>query len=106
MEENIDIIKELGLENLPEEEKDSLVSGLSQALQTRLSMRIMELLSKTEKTQMEELVATGDDHKVGEFVNSKVPGIDSIMRQELMKLKEELVANNELIKDAMSKKAQ
>lgn len=104
--QNIDIIKELGLEGLPEEEKDNLVSGLSQALQTRLSLRVMELLSESEKAEMEQLVAAGDDQKVGQYVAAKIPGLDSIMRQELTKLKEELVAGNEMIKEAMSKRNQ
>lgn len=106
MEPSIDIIKELQLEGLPEEEKDNLVAGLSQALQARVSLRVMDMLSDLEKKEMEVLVEQGDDQRVGMYINSKVPGIDSIMKQELLKLREELLSGNEMIKEALDKRSQ
>lgn len=106
MEPNIDIIKELQLEGLPEEEKDNLVAGLSQALQTRVSLRVMGMLSDLEKKEVEALAEQGDDQRVGMYINSKVPGIDLIMKQELLKLRDELVSGNEMIKDAIREKYQ
>lgn len=104
MEPTIDIIKDLDLENLPEEEKNSLLNSITSSLQTRISLRVIGMLSESEKNEMEALVEQGDDQKVEAYINSKVPGISSIAKEELMKLREELLSGNQIMQDVLSKK--
>jgi hypothetical protein len=91
----VDIIKELDLEALPEEQKNEIVAAMSQALQTRITSRIMEVLSEAEKNELEALVAAGDEQKTGEYIAAKVPGLDAIGYDELQKLRLELKSANE-----------
>jgi hypothetical protein len=97
----VDIIKELELDKLPEEQKEEIIAALSQALQTRITNRIMQILTATEKNTLEELVAAGDEQKTGEFITSHVPGLDAIGYDELQKLRLEMKSMNEDIMAAI-----
>lgn len=102
----IDIIKELGLDGLPEEEKDNLISSMAEALQMKITNRVMEVLMPEERKEMDKLVAAGDEQKVEAYVVAKVPGLDSIAREEAIKFRDELLSSNEMLKEEMAKKKQ
>jgi hypothetical protein len=91
----VDIIKEMELDKLPDEQKEEIIAALSQALQTRITNRIMQILTDAEKNELEVLVTAGDEQKTGEFITSHVPGLDAIGYDELQKLRLEVKSMNE-----------
>lgn len=103
MVNNEDLIKELGLDTLPEEKKEQVIAALSQSLQNRITVRVLDTMSDVEKKEAEKLIKAGDDNKVGEYIASKVPGLESIAKDELEKMRTEMLSANEGIKEAIAK---
>ena len=95
------LIKDLGLDSLPEDKKNNLIVTMAQALQNRITVRVLDVLSEGEKKEMDTLIAGGDDSKVEEFMATRVPGIDSIIKDEYETFRTEMVQQNEALKNAI-----
>lgn len=92
------LISDLGLDNLPEDEKNDMIVKLAEALQNRLTVRLMASLSEDEKKEFDEVVAKRDDAAVSKYLSEKVPNIDFIAKDEFETFREELLAENAEIK--------
>lgn len=96
LEQNI--IAELGLESLPEEQKISLLENMATLVQKRVMLRIMEILSEAEKDQFEKfLEEKGEDApEIAEFLREKIPNLDEVVKEEIIKLKKEVLEKIEV----------
>jgi len=85
------IIEELGLESLPEERKIAIVQMMTDLVQKRVMLRIMEILSEAEKDEFEKLLKEKGESapEVAEFLKEKIPNLDEIVKEEIIKVKEE-----------------
>lgn len=92
------LITDLGLDGLPEDEKNEMIVKLSTSLQNRITLRLTDALSDEQKKEMDKLIAQGDDDKVGEYLVKSVPGIDFIMKDEYEKFRDEILSENQEIK--------
>ncbi len=87
------IIEVLGLEALPDERKIKMVQQMANLVQKRLMLRIMEQLTEEEKDEFEKILEGEDniDLAVAEFIQNKVPNFDEMVKEEIVKVKKELV---------------
>jgi len=88
------IIKELGLESLPEEKKMEILLNVGRIIQQNIILRILdELKDEKDKDEFDELLGKkGDDEQaVTEFLQSKIPNLDEIVNEEIVKFKQESV---------------
>ncbi|MDO8507207.1 MAG: DUF5663 domain-containing protein [bacterium] len=92
------LITDLGLDGLPEDEKNEMIVKLSESLQNRITLRLTDTLSDEQKKEMDKLITQGDDDKVGEYLVKSVPGIDFIMKDEYEKFRDEILSENQEIK--------
>lgn len=85
------IIEELGLESLPEERKIAIVQMMTDLVQKRVMLRIMEILSEAEKDEFEKLLKEKGEGapEAAEFLKEKIPNLDEIVKEEIIKVKEE-----------------
>jgi ElaB/YqjD/DUF883 family membrane-anchored ribosome-binding protein len=92
------IIEELGLESLPEERKIAIVQMMTDLVQKRVMLRIMEVLSETEKDEFEKILKEkGEDApEASEFLKEKIQNLDEIVREEVIKVKEEALEEIEV----------
>lgn len=87
---NTDIFKELGLENISENEKVELLLEMAKTVQMRISDRVINQLTEADQKKLDELMAKNDDIAIDEFLTAKVPNIDDIAMEELVKFKQEM----------------
>jgi|GEM_PF-718073 len=92
------LISELGLDNLPEDEKNDMIVKLAEALQNRLTVRLLASLSEDEKQEFDDIAGKGDDEAIGKYLSEKVPNVDFIAKEEFELFREELLAENAEIK--------
>ncbi len=87
------IIKELGLENLPEEKKLEILLGIGRVIQQNVILRILDELPEKDKDEFDKLLGEkGDDEEaVLKFLQSKIPNLDGIVNEEIEKFKKESV---------------
>jgi hypothetical protein len=89
MEENI--IELLGLQALPYEKKTRLLEQMSNLIQQRIMLRIMDQLKDEDKDKMAEIEK--DFEKIANFLAEKVPNLEDIIKDEVLKVKKELYEN-------------
>lgn len=86
------IIKELGLESLSEEKKMEIVLNIGRIIQQNVILRILdELKDERDKDEFDELLGKkGDDEQaILKFLQSKIPNLDEIVNEEIVKFKQE-----------------
>jgi len=85
------IIVELGLQDLPEERKLNLLSKMSELIQKRVLLRTIRSLSVADKQEFDKLLGKENEQEIYQFLINKVPNIDEITDEEVIKFKEEII---------------
>lgn len=88
----IDLLKELHLENLPSEEKMSLIDDISQVVVKGTWLKILERLSDDDKKKLEDIISGA--LKPNEFITELkklVPDVEEIIKKEVAIYKETLL---------------
>jgi hypothetical protein len=91
----------LGLESLPEEDKDQLTSGVVQLLSDRIILKIIQILTPEEREELGKLTDKGDEKEIADFIKKTIPGIDSIAHSEYESIKSEMVLEKDEINEAI-----
>ncbi len=85
----MDLIKELGLEDFSEEEKNEILVQFTDSLLKRLMARVYANLNAADQKEFRRLSDSKDQAGVEKFFSEKVPGLDRIRDEELKNLTEE-----------------
>lgn len=85
------LLKELGLENLPEDKKTSLLLDMGRIIQQNVILRALEELKEEDKDEFDRLLAekVNDQEAVLKFLQSKISNFDAIIEEEVGKFKKE-----------------
>lgn len=81
-----EITKELGLENLNEEDRQKILIQFTESILKRLILKIHDRLGEADQKEFQKLAESGDAAKVDEFLRSKIPDLDEIRNEELENL--------------------
>jgi len=84
------IISELNLEMLDDEKKVALLDKMSEVIQKRLTLRVLEKLSDSDQDEFEKIMDKEPD-KVSDFLQTKIPEFTEIIQEEIVKLKSEMI---------------
>ncbi len=74
--------KELSLENMPQEEKEKIITRFGESLLKRIMFRVFQLLSKQDKKNL-ELLQGGDEKKINKFLTEKISDLEKIREEEM-----------------------
>ena len=96
MTQNSDVLKknilvELGLQDLAEDRKLELLSQMSNLIQKRVLLRVIKSLSVEDKEKFDQLLGKENESEIYRFLIAKVPNIEEITDEEVIKFKEEVV---------------
>ena len=86
-----DLLELIGGADLPQEKKQELYTKMAETVQNRAIARIYDKLSGEDSKQLDSLIDTGDKNKVDEFLKSKNLDITSLLAQEAVIYKTEMV---------------
>lgn len=84
-------LKDLGLENLPDEQKKAFLQHIYEELELRVGTRLAEGLSDAQLAEFEALIERDAD-KVGTWLQQNVPDYQS--RPDFLKIQEQVQGQN------------
>ncbi|MDO8604099.1 MAG: DUF5663 domain-containing protein [bacterium] len=79
------LIKELGIEGLPEEAQDEIVGKLGEIILKSLTVAIFDKLSGEAREEFERISEAGDSDLIQEFLEKSVPDLHLLMEEEVKK---------------------
>lgn len=94
------LISQLGLDDLPEDRKAALAIKMAETIQTRLMLRLNDMLSESDKKKLDELTENNDEKKIADFLESRFPDLDRITTEEFEGYKAEMLREVENVKKA------
>ncbi len=86
----LNIIQELGLQDLPEDKQGELLAQMTEALLKRMTVQILEKLSDEKVKEFDALQGSGDPEKVTAFLRANIPDYDAMLEQTVKEFKEEM----------------
>lgn len=91
LQENI--IKNLGLDSLPEKEQEEVLQRIGRIIFQTVLIRVMEYLDEAAKDEFEKILTEkpNDEAAILGFLQAKIPNLDEIVNDEVSKFKQESV---------------
>ncbi len=94
------IFEELGLANLPEERKTSLMDEMVDTVLNRIFMRISSVLSQEDVKTLADLELKDDGGvAINQFLQGRVPNLDAIAKEEVESFRSEIKDTIKVITD-------
>ena len=85
------IIKELGLDKLPEKEQEEALETAGRIIFQAVLIKVMDELDEEQKSEFEKIIIKepNNEEKITEFLESNVPDLDEIVKEEVLNFKKE-----------------
>lgn len=85
---NVDLVEELGLQNMPLEQRTALLSQMSDVIMKAVWLKVMEQLSESQAMDLEKLFNAGDPNAIVAYLKKEIPSFDEIVAHEVASYKE------------------
>ncbi|HXF44102.1 MAG TPA: DUF5663 domain-containing protein [Candidatus Paceibacterota bacterium] len=86
------IVKLLGLESLPLDERKEILESASELVETRTFNRVMEVLPEAKRAEFSAMLESQNKEKLPDFFNQNNIDLVAITEEEVEKVKQELLA--------------
>jgi len=91
---NKNIISHLGLEHLEPQEQEETLLRVGKIIYQAVMLRVVDILSEEDQKEFEKILDTegsgeGKGEKILNFLKAKIPNLDEIAKEEIVKFKEE-----------------
>lgn len=83
-------LKELGLDGLPAEEKNKMLSHIYETLEMRVGVRLASKMSDAQLDEFESFINNNDEAGALKWLETNFPDYKDVVAEELNKLKEEI----------------
>jgi uncharacterized protein DUF5663 len=87
------LLKELGLGDLPAEEKNKMLAHIYETLELRVGMKLAEQMSDDQLDEFEGFIDRNDEAGALKWLETNFPNYKEVVAEELNKLKEEVKAS-------------
>jgi hypothetical protein len=87
---NDQIIKDLGIENLPKEQQDAILLRVAKTLDLRIGMALADNLSDDKLAEFQALTEKGNEAEIRAWLEANYPNYHNVAAEELAKLKTEI----------------
>ena len=94
------LLLELGLGDLPEEERKKLLKQIYETLEMRVGMKLAEHMSDEQLDEFESFIDTNDEAGALKWLETNFPDYPKVVASELEKLKAEIKKDSDKIKGA------
>jgi len=91
------LLKELGLNALPVDERNKLLSQIYETLELRVGMKLAENMNDEQLDEFEKFIDTNDEAGALKWLESNFPNYKQVVADELEKLKNEIRKDSEKI---------
>lgn len=87
------LLKELGLGDLPPEEKNKMLAHIYETLEMRVGMKLAEQMSNEQLDEFEGFIDRNDEAGALKWLETNFPNYKQVVAEELEKLKAEIKAS-------------
>lgn len=94
------LLVELGLGQLPKEEKNKLLKHIYETLETRVGMKLAEKMTDAQLDEFEGFIDSNDEKGALGWLETNFPNYPKVVAEELDKLKGEIQKDSSKILDA------
>lgn len=84
------LLQEIGLDSLPDVEKDSLLKHIYETLEMRVGMRLADQMSNEQLDEFEQYFEAKDDAGAFKWLETNFPNYKDVVQEEFDKLKAEV----------------
>src|SRR5690606_24930787 len=84
------LLKELGLNTLPVDERNKLLAQIYETLELRVGMKLAENMSDEQLDEFESFIDTNDEAGALKWLETNFPNYKQVVADELDKLKAEI----------------
>ncbi len=84
------LLKELGLGNLPAEEKNKMLAHIYETLEMRVGMKLAEQMSNDQLDEFEAFIDKNDEAGALKWLETNFPDYKQVVGDQLEKLKREV----------------
>lgn len=85
-----DLLRELGLEALPAEEKKKLLAHIYETLEMRVGMKLAEQMSEAQLSEFEQFIDRNDESGALRWLEGNFPNYKDVVAAEFETLKQEV----------------
>ena len=86
-----DLLKELGLDALPPEEKKKLLAHIYETLEMRVGMKLAEQMSDAQLSEFEQFIDRNDEQGALHWLETNFPNYKDVVASEFELLKKEIM---------------
>jgi len=87
---NLNIIEELGLSDLPVDAQLDLLTQMTESLIKRITIGVLEKLSEEERNEFEKIQENEDPEAMDAFLKEKIPNYEEFVKNIVDEFKEEM----------------
>jgi len=84
------IFQELGIDQLPPERQEEILTAMTEVLLKRLTLRVLEKLTEAQRQEFEALCAEKNEEKIMKFFSDNVPGYEQLIQDEITAFKKDI----------------
>jgi 5'-deoxynucleotidase YfbR-like HD superfamily hydrolase len=84
------LLREVGLGDLPDDEKTKALDSINEALEERVGERLVSQLDDAQLAEFEEFIKQDDPNGAYKWVKDKAPGYEQLVSEELEKIKNQV----------------
>ncbi|HVO86139.1 MAG TPA: DUF5663 domain-containing protein [Candidatus Binatia bacterium] len=100
------LLRELGLGDLPADEKNKMLAHIYETLELRVGMRLAEKMTDAQLDEFEAFIDRNDEPGALRWLETNFPNYKDTVAEELTKLKDEIKAQApEIMKATLSQQA-
>lgn len=97
------LLQELGLDELPLEEKDLLIAQIYEQLELRVGTRLADAMDDQQLDEFEKFIDGEDEQGALEWLSQNFPDYPKVVQEELENLKQELKQQSDQIKQIIKR---
>lgn len=95
---NLNLVKELGLDSLPADKKQSLIQQMQDVLENRINIEIISNLTDSDKKDLDKVLESNGDLLA--FYRDRIANFDVMVAETVATFKGEMLDMHKLVTDA------
>lgn len=100
---SLDLAEELGLNALPQEERDAVIQDMGSILGNRITNASLMRLNDEQQARLDDMLAVqGDDADIFSFFKQEIPGFELLVQEIIAVFKEEMLDVRSAVDTAMN----
>ena len=86
---NINLVEALGLDTIPGEKKDALLTQMQEVVENRINLEVLSILTEEQKGELNKILDSDGD--LLKFLRESIPNFDIMVAETVANFKKEML---------------